>query len=100
MHLPSQLHFFFLFLFPLLVEGLLVIGEDSVDLLVGVLLDGAAGTTVGTMEVGRAPRAGGRGRSDGLPTRNAVHGDVAIDEDDLKLKDLVLIEVEPFFEGF
>jgi len=89
-----------LFLFPLLVEGLLVIGEDSVDLLVGVLLDGATGTIVGTAEVGRAPRAGGRSRSDGLPTRNAVHGDVAIDEDDLELKDLVLIEVEPFFEGF
>lgn len=46
------------------------------------------------------PEPGGRGRSDGLPTRNAVHGDVAIDEDDLKLKDLVLIEAEPVFEGF
>ena len=78
----------------------MIIGEDSVDLLVGVLLDGATRAIVGTAEVGRAPRAGGRGRSDGLPTRNAVHGDVAIDEDDLKLKDLILIKVKPFFEGF
>lgn len=78
----------------------MIIGEDSVDLLVGVLLDGTAGTVVGTAEVGCAPGAGGRGRSDGLPTRNAVHGDVAIDEDDLKLKNLVLIEAEPVFEGF
>ena len=69
-------------LFPLCVEGFLVIGEEGVDLLIRVLLNGAAGLAVG------------------VPTRDAVHGDVAVDENDLELKDLILIEVELFFQYF
>ena len=68
--------------FELLVEGFLVIGEEGVDLLIRVLLNGAAGLAVG------------------VPTRDAVHGDVAVDENDLELKDLILIEVELFFQYF
>ena len=98
--LASLLEPLFLLLFPLLIEGLLVVGEEGVDLLIGVLLDGAAGLAVCAAKVGRAPRVRGCGRSDGVPTREAIHGDVAVDKDHLKLKDLILIEVELFFQHF
>lgn len=62
----------------------MVVGKDGVDLLIRVLLDGAAGTAVGTAVAGWI-------------MREAVHGDVTVDEDDLELKDLILIEVELFF---
>lgn len=65
--------------------GFLVIGEEGVDLLVGVLLDGAAGAVVGTAVAGGV-------------ILYAVHGHVAVDEDDLKLKDLILVKVEMFFQ--
>ena len=79
--------FFALFLFPLLVQGALLIGEHGVDLSVGVLLDGAAGAVIGSAVVG------------GIFS-DAVHGDVPVDEDDLELKDLILRELEPFFHCF
>ena len=69
--------------FELLVEGFLVIGEEGVDLLIRVLLNGAAGLAVA-----------------GWVMLDAVHGDVAVDENDLELKDLILIEVELFFQYF
>ena len=80
-------HFLFLLLFPLLVEGFLAVGEEAVDLLVRVLLDGAAGTSISTAVAG------------GI-MEEAVHDDVAVDEDDLHLKDLIFIELELFFQHF
>ena len=87
MVLSSGHHFLFLLLLPLLVEGFLVIGKEAVNLLVRILLDGAAGAAVGTGVAGGV-------------MKEAVHDDIAVDEDDLHLQDLVLIELELFFQHF
>lgn len=65
----------------------MIVGEDRVDLLVRILLDGAAGAVVGFAVAG------------GL-VAEAIHGYVAVDQDDLELEDLVLVEVELFFQHF
>ena len=74
-----------LFFFPLLVQRPLVVGEQGIDLPVGLLQDGAAGMVIG------AAVAGGI-------VSEAVHGDIAVDEDHLKLEDLVLGQMELFLE--
>ena len=76
-----------LILFPLLVERFLVVCKQGLDLLVGLLVDGAAVAGVGAVVAGGV-----------FPC--AVDGDVAVDEDHLELEDLVLVEVELVFEGF
>lgn len=73
--------FFPLLLFPLLIESLLIVGEDGVDLLVRILLNGTAGLTVAALVAGGV-------------VEEAVHDDIAVDEDHLELKHLILIEIK------
>jgi hypothetical protein len=70
-----------LLLFPLLIEGLLVVCEDGVDLLVRILLNGAAGLAIAALVAGGV-------------VEEAIHDDIAVDEDHLELKHLILIEVQ------
>jgi len=76
-----------LFLFPLLVQRPLVIGEQGIDLPVGALLDGPAATGF-VVAVARRVVA------------KTIDGDVPVDEDHLQLEDLVLCQMELFFEIF
>jgi len=68
---------------PLGVERFLLIGEEGVYLLVGVAVDFAFGATVG-----------------GGGIAEAVEGDVAVDEDDLHLGDLVVREIQLLLQHF
>jgi len=73
-------------LFPLLVEGFLIVRQQAIDLLVGRLHDPPAGAGF-TVVVG------------GGIVPKAIHGDIAVDQDDLELQDLVLRQVQLLFEG-
>jgi hypothetical protein len=59
----------------------LVCGEEGIYLLIGVLVDPAAGAAVGAAVAGWV-------------IAEAVEGDVALDEDHLHLRDLVFGEVQ------
>lgn len=72
---------------PLLVKGLLIGGEEGIYLLIGVVVDAAAGVAVG------AAVAGG-------VIAEAVEGDIALDEDHLHLSHLVFGEVQLLLQHF
>ena len=76
-----------LLLFPLHVERSLVIGKHGIDLPIGLLLYTPAGVIFGAVVTGGV-------------VSDTIQGDVPVDEDHLELEDLVLCEMQLFFETF
>ena len=74
-----------LVLFPLLIQRPLIIGKQGIDLPVSALHDSPADAGFcATVTRGVIPKA--------------IHGDIAVDEDYLELEDLILAQMELFFQ--